>query len=104
VFQVWSKSWETSYTPHGFQVSEYATSGTALEKQRENDRIALLTLKTIVSNYIGLFVGCVVILVSLLPGPIMRGKSQVPHKNQKLTRIVLAVLGSTILLAWYSQR
>ena len=56
------------------------------------------------SNYIGLFVGCVFILVSLSPGPIMRGKSNVPHKNQKLTRIVMAVLGFTILLAWYAQR
>jgi hypothetical protein len=44
------------------------------------------------------------ILVSLLPGPIMRGKSGIPHKNQKLTRIVTAVLGFTILLAWYAQR
>jgi hypothetical protein len=56
------------------------------------------------SNYIPLIVGCVFILVSLLPGPIMRGKSGIPHKNQKLTRIVVAVLGFTILLAWYAQR
>jgi hypothetical protein len=56
------------------------------------------------SNYIPLFVGSVFILVSLLPGPIMRGRSGIPYKNQKLTRIVTALLGFTILLAWYSQR
>ena len=54
------------------------------------------------SNYIGLFVGCVFVLVSVMPGPIMRGRSGVPHKNQRLTRIVTAVLGFMILLLWYS--
>jgi len=57
-----------------------------------------------VGNYIPVFVGCVFILVSVMPGPIMRGRSGVPHENQKLTRIVMAVLGLTILLAWYAQR
>jgi hypothetical protein len=46
-------------------------------------------------------VGCVFILVSVMTGPIMRGRSGVPHKNQKLTRIVTAVLGFMILLFWY---
>lgn len=54
-------------------------------------------------DYIALFVGVVFLLVSVAPGPIMRGKSNVPHKNQKLARIVLAVLGLMILLLWYSQ-
>ena len=54
------------------------------------------------SNYIGLFVGCVFILVSVMPVPIMRGRSGVPYKNQKLTRIVTAVLGFMILLLWLS--
>jgi uncharacterized membrane protein len=54
------------------------------------------------SKYIGLFVGCIFILVSVLPGPIVRAKSNVPHKNQKLARVVCAVLGLMILLLWYS--
>ncbi len=61
-------------------------------------------IQKLVSNYIGLFVGCFFILVSVMPGPIMRGKSGVPHKNQKLARIVIAVLGFMILLLWYSDR
>jgi hypothetical protein len=55
------------------------------------------------SNHIPLFVGCVFVLVSLLPGPIMRGKSNIPHKNQKLARVVSALLGLTIILAWYAE-
>lgn len=54
------------------------------------------------SEQIGFFVGCIFIMVSVLPGPIMRGKSNVPHKNQKLARAVCAVLGLMILLLWYS--
>jgi hypothetical protein len=54
-------------------------------------------------KYIGLFVGCFFILVSVMPGPIMRGKTGIPYENQKLTRIVIAVLGLTVLLAWYSE-
>jgi hypothetical protein len=57
-----------------------------------------------VSNYIGAIVGCVFVLVSLWPGPIMRGRSGVPHKNQKVVRIVMALIGVMILLLWYSAR
>jgi len=56
----------------------------------------------IVSNYIGVFVGCVFVLVSLWPGPIMRGRSGVPHENQKLVRIVMALIGLMIFLLCYS--
>jgi hypothetical protein len=55
-----------------------------------------------VSKNIGLFVGVVFLLVSVLPGPIMRGKSNEPHKNQTLARVVCAILGLMILLLWYS--
>jgi hypothetical protein len=52
------------------------------------------------SNYIPLFVGCVLILVSVMPGPIMRGRLiNTPLQNQKRARIVAAVLGFTILLS-----
>jgi hypothetical protein len=49
-------------------------------------------------------VGCFFLLVSVMPGPIIRGRSGLPHKNQKLARIVIAVLGFMILLLWYSDR
>src|SRR5271167_1687612 len=78
--------------------------GTTLENQCGPGRSALLRFQKHVSNYIGLFVGCVFILVSVMPVPIMRGRSGVPYKNQKLTRIVTAVLGFMILLLWYSAR
>jgi hypothetical protein len=49
-------------------------------------------------------VGYFFILVSAMPGPIMRGRSGVPHKKQKLARIVIAELGFMILLLGYSDR
>ena len=57
-------------------------------------------------NCIALFVGCVFILVALLPGRMVRGRSNVPHESPKLTRIVLVVLAIAVILAWwsYSQR
>jgi hypothetical protein len=57
-----------------------------------------------VSNYIGAIVGSVFVLVSLWPGPIMRGRSGVPHNNQKVVRFVMALIGLMILVLWYSTR
>jgi hypothetical protein len=56
------------------------------------------------SNYIPLFVGCVLILVSVMPRQIMRGRLNTPRQGQQRARIVSAVLGFAILLAWYWQR
>jgi hypothetical protein len=56
------------------------------------------------SNYIPLFVGCVLIVVSVMPGQIMRGRLNTPRQGQQRARIVSAVLGFAILLAWYWQR
>lgn len=72
---------------------------------KSNAKMIGLTLETNVSNhsgppFFGLIVGCVFIVISLLP---MRGKPWVARNNQKLTRIFLAVLGLAILLIWYSK-
>jgi hypothetical protein len=49
-----------------------------------------------------LVVAAFFILLPLMPSPLGRGKSGIPHKNQAVARVACAPIGVALLLLWYS--